>query len=590
MHSEDSLHVQTGETWERLLAEFLQYHRSGLNVALHLITTPLGLFGLFAIAGSVSPFLPPVLAGAYLAVLFSSVPRATWLITAGVLIAIVTASIAWPLGALWGGVMVVVGYFAQWAAHYAVNEPTMEGAYANRPGWLRRFIEHSVYLPPLVFHAASIPERSPLWWLVAQNRIYLSRVEGPKPEADMTLIRNWVHAQNPPETHTTHWWWTDLPEDARAAYVRLANSSAIFETFRREYGDDYEVDVVWGMNEIYVAGPDQQLTSDTVFYDPHLDGPFAVFPFCTVFRCMLSVSPDERVKTHFPMTGPDYDSGGDAYAITTGDALAFDFNRELHYISSAVQRPKMRITLKLHYLVRPKAMGAVGKLAGTWTTMYNKRARQVFLDTLTPGSFSAKLQAAWVLATTHTFEFIARFLGPTNLAYAGLLAIISLISGNALPFVAGISFVHYLIYIGTYNQRTKIAYGQFLRDAIFFKSLSMGALAVLYVTAFQLSLLSALSVLMVVGGFGLAMLSTRALGVVRTYFGVEMGLVAPRRINQFPYDTIPHPMIVGAIVGLIGVHLVIGFGNWWWLVPAHILFYAIHLTQEILGGYPETNE
>ena len=49
---------------------------------------------------------------------------------------------------------------------------------------------------------------------------------------------------------------------------------------------------------------------------------------------------------------------------------------------------------------------------------------------------------------------------------------------------------------------------------------------------------------MIVVGYALSMKATKALGLDRTYFGVELGFLAPKWIDEFPYGTIPHPMIV----------------------------------------------
>jgi hypothetical protein len=88
-------------------------------------------------------------------------------------------------------------------------------------------------------------------------------------------------------------------------------------------------------------------------------------------------------------------------------------------------------------------------------------------------------------------------------------------------------------------------------------------------------------------GFGTTLLATARLGMVRTYFGSELGFVTPKWIYGFPYGYIPHPMINGQIFAF-GVIL-----YWFWqelsldnmvLLVAHIACYATHMTQEILDG------
>jgi hypothetical protein len=76
-------------------------------------------------------------------------------------------------------------------------------------------------------------------------------------------------------------------------------------------------------------------------------------------------------------------------------------------------------------------------------------------------------------------------------------------------------------------------------------------------------------------------MAASALGKERTYFGVELDRVPPRRIHRFPYGTIPHPMILGAIVGLLGLHAMSGFRAVLpWVISVHIGLYLLHLLQE----------
>ena len=77
------------------------------------------------------------------------------------------------------------------------------------------------------------------------------------------------------------------------------------------------------------------------------------------------------------------------------------------------------------------------------------------------------------------------------------------------------------------------------------------------------------------------------LGMVRTYFGSELGFVKPKWVSGFPYNVIPHPMIVGQLVayssilfwlkGTLPIETVA-------LICAHMSFYVIHMFQEILAS------
>ena len=81
-------------------------------------------------------------------------------------------------------------------------------------------------------------------------------------------------------------------------------------------------------------------------------------------------------------------------------------------------------------------------------------------------------------------------------------------------------------------------------------------------------------------------MATKALGIDRTYFAAELGLVEPKWITQFPYGYIPHPMIVSQIFALLGFMKASHFRTEWpYLIPVHVTFYVIHMLQEHFDIY-----
>jgi len=106
------------------------------------------------------------------------------------------------------------------------------------------------------------------------------------------------------------------------------------------------------MNELYVSciGADG---SDRVFETPHVDGLFAWLPGCIVYRVIVSIQGNRDVDTVFPLSQHKY-------TLETGDYVAFDYNRSIHYIvgnsppDGTLVDDRKRIILKLHYLVYPE--------------------------------------------------------------------------------------------------------------------------------------------------------------------------------------------------------------------------------------------
>ena len=95
-------------------------------------------------------------------------------------------------------------------------------------------------------------------------------------------------------------------------------------------------------------------------------------------RCNENV----KVETLFTM-----ERGGGC--LSDGDAVGFDYNREIHVIADLPTKNKdRRITCKLHYVVYPKCSGPFGRLVGTLATWYNTTARNLFLATIRPAASS----------------------------------------------------------------------------------------------------------------------------------------------------------------------------------------------------------
>lgn len=103
-------------------------------------------------------------------------------------------------------------------------------------------------------------------------------------------------------------------------------------------------------------------------------------------------------------------------------------------------------------------------------------------------------------------------------------------------FFAMTSIVHYLRYITTFYVRKGIDFGSFKRDVLLFKSIALAQLFFHYFfptkMPFQLDITS---ILMVVAGYTVSVMATNAIGIDRTYFGAELGVCAPKWIDQFPY-------------------------------------------------------
>jgi len=471
--------------------------------------------------------------------------------------------------------LLAFSYVGQDVSHWMCGEPTFQSTYMKRAGWLSALLEHTFFLLPCVLGAIPLMDTTFLFWLVPMNYVVKGKVADRPGKAKLAYMRQWVMDQSPSKEHTTHWWFQTLAPEPKAAFDYLSKCDACIGMFRAKYPANlWNVEVIEGMNEIYVASEKHKSNSDTVFYMQHIDGPWYLMPFCGAYRCILAVNENNRICTAFPQVNQEY-------TLTDGDVAGFDFNREVHYIKNNEDavNAEPRITLKLHYVVYPKCLWPLGKLLALLTTGYDIAARNLFLATIKPPSLFWRFMAQMILIVTDGVFQAEKYVGYNNLVYVAVAALLS-VYVHPLAFLVMTSYMHYLMYIATYAQKTNVAHGLFKRNVIFYKTLALSQMAYYYISNFQYD---PISLTLIVVGYGISTAAAVALGIDRTYFGVELGLYEPKWISAFPYNCIPHPMIVGAMLGLSGVYKMAGMRVAMpYLVPGHIFLYACHMAQEML--------
>lgn len=217
--------------------------------------------------------------------------------------------------------------------------------------------------------------------------------------------------------------------------------------------------------------------------------------------------------------------------------------------------------------------------------------RALFLKTIRPSTWFEDVLARFgVVGVTKLVYQIEQYVGYNNIMYIAFVLANALVLESFELWLVFTSYVHYIRYITTYYNRDNIAYEDFKRDVLLFKSIALGNLAYVYLSPFDFDISRVLNevnpqcLVMIVVGYALSMKATKALGLDRTYFGVELGFLEPKWIHEFPYGTIPHPMIVSQVLALYGLydsaHVKNGpYGDW--LLPVHMVLYLIHMTQEI---------
>lgn len=261
---------------------------------------------------------------------------------------------------------------------------------------------------------------------------------------DIEIVREWTMDQKPSNACSSHWWFHELPKKQKDAFARVADSPVIFNAFRSIFSDrHYHVEVVEGMNEIYVSSPTREgeaTNSDHVFYSRHVDGPWAFVPYVSVYRCIVGMDRNLMITTHYPIANLSHNA-------CKGDAIIFDYNREIHYITSDPAKRAIsddfRVVLKLHYVVYPRILAPLGWFMKEANTRYNQAFRALFLKTINPSTPYEHFLAWNVTANTALFDFIETCFGFRSLYYLAFAGMLWYITGSYEIFFIMTSFVHY---------------------------------------------------------------------------------------------------------------------------------------------------
>jgi len=572
---------------------------------------------------------------AYAVALFATdVPNVLAAKCACVLFVVAILSLRLDLGWAASVVLVVLGYGLQDLAHIIYGEETLQAnswgaADVQATDMISMFFEHVVYLLPLTVESASstiqavctlLPALLVAWgnlsidsdslpglpFLPAKSRLLQSKFTSPEDVRDLKACRTWCVNKGPNHDMTSHWWMSDLDEPTLKAFERLATGRVVDDLFRTKFSKaGYALEPVRGMNELYVSAPcrrdESSKNSDDVFFTEHVDGPYCFFPFASVFRCIVAMDANVAgYETHFP------NAHADCQAVE-GDILGFDFHRESHFISTKPggawhpdnvealkQDPtqKWRMILKLHYAVAPRGLWwCCGKPLHWLSTKYNEAFRALFLATIAPQSKFEKFVAdLGVNGTTVAYNAVEKYVGFGNVCFYAALALLSSVTSYDV-FLYGTQYLHYLRYICTYYVRKGVAFGAFKRDVLLFKSIALMQLFALYAsplwketTCEPVPCFRPDSLVLIIAGYFVSLCATAALGVDGTYFGIELGVVKAdyKFVTKFPYNVLPHPMILGQVVALLGLHVVPQVGAARpYLIPIHVALYLIHMTQEI---------
>ena len=269
--------------------KFRAYHTNSLNVALHMVTTPMGIVAaLIALRQNLAEteYAYEALVGAYVvSLLFTLKNVGLWFATA-----------AWM-----GGLVVVADQLAPAFDAYARSSSSRPGTWARSSRTSSRtrrrsrartssslsagpalLLEHTYYLLPLCLDALVHMRESFASWIVAHNYVVRCKLTSKEDRAALKTVYDFVTAEDPARDQTAHWWYQRLEGKVSDAFTHVMQcepmTGMFWERFRK---DCYNVEPIPAMNEIYVASSHHDNNSDTVFYTQHCDAPGVSTPSAT---------------------------------------------------------------------------------------------------------------------------------------------------------------------------------------------------------------------------------------------------------------------------------------------------------------------
>ena len=597
--------------FESVHQSFQPYHTHPGNVLCHICTVGIGLIGMFGT-------LDQLVASSW-----HTIPACIYIVALGheleqTSVVIASASLLF-FSWFWGKYLklsivksfglVCAAYMLQDMSHIYFDEPTYQSNTWGKTSSvglseISQFGEQMYYMVPLVISLASEAWKYmiisvPLLLLVIGNYKLTDKsacgpygvseytvVEGCISNMNAGTIRNYIAKKTETLTTTGHWWMDDVPE---IQDERRLISTEVQQAISKRFGNNYVVRNIPKMDELYTVP--QTLgsgTSDQVFETPHIDGPWMWFPFCTLYRTIVAITPNTCISTHLSHYGEH------KFTLTSGDYLGWDFNRESHFITSDPYKPNSvrRQILKLHYVVYPKMFPILGSVYATITTAYDRIARRLFIGTISDSSWLNKISIGTrIVDTTKVFNAIELMLGWNSILFYSYAGLVAWIFDSYAVFLYTTSFVHYIRYITTYYHRGRIHYHKFMRDCLLLKIISVGQL--FFALFGELKTMNdpidhmkqnVPIILAILVGYWISIQATVLLGKEGTYFGAELGIIREENaviVTKFPYGWIPHPMIVGQIIALGGLHVLTPLKEHPLLIPLHITLYCVHMTQEI---------
>jgi len=177
---------------------------------------------------------------------------------------------------------------------------------------------------------------------------------------------------------TAHHEWINKVETSqyRSALDAVRSDPAIFDKIRERF-PGASVKPVTEADEIYWAvSPKGAVGSDRSLVDCHYDSPFAWFPTGGViyYRIIIACNENNTVTTTFP-------DENIRVKMNTKDFHGLDYNKDKHCVEGSIPKDKVRVLLKMHYLVIPPNSSPLAETCvrylNVWWTVFSRETMRM---------------------------------------------------------------------------------------------------------------------------------------------------------------------------------------------------------------------
>jgi len=172
---------------------------------------------------------------------------------------------------------------------------------------------------------------------------------------------------------TAHHEWIDKvePSKYRTALDNVRTDTDILSKIRERFPNS-EIKPVTEADEIYWAvSPKDANGSDRTLVDCHYDSPLAWVPTGgpIFYRVIIACNENNTVTTSFPNENVKV-------MMNTKEFHGLDYTLDFHCVDGSIPKDKVRILLKLHYLVIPKGTEAYEDWVRNINVLWNSFSRE----------------------------------------------------------------------------------------------------------------------------------------------------------------------------------------------------------------------